>query len=170
MPLSATGGNLDSFQALPHRAPAWPAFHTHCISRQVSHAALPVQVCPSHSSPTSQPRESDQFIFTAPRPSQIHRKLREAIKCLLIERSDGKNTRAPTFTVALCTVAETRKRPKSVDKWIRMPWCSHTVECYSATKDSEMLPFVTAQVGLKGITLSTISQSEKNRYRQRKKE
>ena len=41
---------------------------------------------------------------------------------------------------------------------------THTMEYYSAMKRNEILPFATAWMDLEGITLSEISQSEKDKY------
>ena len=40
----------------------------------------------------------------------------------------------------------------------------HTTEYYSAIKKNEILPFATTLTDLKGIMLSEISQTEKNKY------
>ena len=40
----------------------------------------------------------------------------------------------------------------------------YTVECYSATKKDEILPFAIAWMELECIMLSEISQSEKDKY------
>ena len=41
----------------------------------------------------------------------------------------------------------------------------YTMECYSAIKKNEILPFATTWIDLEGIMLSEISQTEKDRYR-----
>lgn len=38
------------------------------------------------------------------------------------------------------------------------------MEYYSTLKENEVLPFATMQMGLNGIRLSEISQTEKDRY------
>ena len=40
----------------------------------------------------------------------------------------------------------------------------YTIEYYSAIKKNEILPFATMWLDLEGITLSEISQSEKDKY------
>ena len=40
----------------------------------------------------------------------------------------------------------------------------HTMEYYLAIKKSEILPFVATWMDLEGITLSEISQTEKDKY------
>ena len=42
--------------------------------------------------------------------------------------------------------------------------CLYTMECYSAIKKNEILPFVMKWMELECIMLSEISQSEKDRY------
>ena len=38
------------------------------------------------------------------------------------------------------------------------------MECYSATKNNQILPFAITWIHLKGITLSEMSQTDKDRY------
>ena len=40
----------------------------------------------------------------------------------------------------------------------------HTMEYYSTTKENEMWPFTTTWLGLDGIVLSEVSQTEKGIY------
>ena len=53
-----------------------------------------------------------------------------------------KDTCTPAFTAALFTMAKTWKQPKcsSTDEWIKM-WYVYTMECYSAIKRNETMPF-----------------------------
>ena len=58
-----------------------------------------------------------------------------------------------------CTVAKTRKQPKcpSTDEWIK--------KCYMYTmKKDEIMPFATTWMQLEIITLSEVSQKEKDKY------
>ena len=41
---------------------------------------------------------------------------------------------------------------------------THTQEYYTAIKKNEILPFVAMWMDLEGITLSEMSQTEKNKY------
>ena len=41
-------------------------------------------------------------------------------------------------------------------------WCIYTLRYYSATKKNEILPFVTAWMGLEGIMVSDITQRKTN--------
>ena len=80
------------------------------------------------------------------------------------------------FIAALSTIAKVWKEPKcpSTDEWIKKMWCvymythththTHTLEYYSAIKKNEILPFATIWMELEDITLSEISQSEKDKY------
>ena len=70
------------------------------------------------------------------------------------------------FIAALSTIAKGWKEPKcpSMDEWIKKMWYICTMEYYSAIKKNEILPFVTMWMELEGITLSEISQSEKDKF------
>ena len=72
----------------------------------------------------------------------------------------------PMFIAALSTVAKVCKEPKcpSMDEWIKKMWCIYTMEYYLAIKKNEILPFATTWIELEGITLSEMSQSEKDKY------
>ena len=50
-----------------------------------------------------------------------------------------------------------------VDEWINKIQCMYTTEYYSATRKKETLLFVTTRMGLEDITLSGISQTEKDK-------
>ena len=52
----------------------------------------------------------------------------------------------------------------STNEWIKELWFIYKMECYSAMRKKEILPFATAWMELEGIMLSEISQSEKDRY------
>ena len=43
-------------------------------------------------------------------------------------------------------------------------WYIHTIECYSAIKKNEILPFAATWMDLAGIILSEISQTENEKY------
>ena len=43
-------------------------------------------------------------------------------------------------------------------------WYIYTMEYYSAIKKNEILPFAATWMGLEGIRLSEISQTEKDKY------
>ena len=60
------------------------------------------------------------------------------------ENHNSKKTHVPpVFTAAILTVARTWKQPKcpSIDEWIKKMWYTYTMEYYSFTKKSEIMPF-----------------------------
>ena len=74
------------------------------------------------------------------------------------------------FTRALFTTVKIWKQPKcpSTYEWIKeiniyiyMYVCMY----YSAIKKNEILPFTTISMGIEGIMLSEISQTQKDKYR-----
>ena len=76
-----------------------------------------------------------------------------------------KNTCTPMFTAALFTIAKIWKQPNcpSVDEWIKKLWYIYTMEYYLALKQ-ENHTFCDNMMDLGTITLSEISQSEKDKY------
>ena len=70
------------------------------------------------------------------------------------------------FLEALFTIAKIWKQPKcpSTDERMKEMWYIHTMDCYSAIKKNEFFPFVTTWMDLEGISLSEISQTEKDKY------
>ena len=50
------------------------------------------------------------------------------------------------------------------DEWIKRMWCIHTMVYYSAIKKIEILAFAATWIDLEIITLSEISQKEKDKY------
>uniref|UniRef100_A0A5G2QBM2 DUF1725 domain-containing protein n=1 Tax=Sus scrofa TaxID=9823 RepID=A0A5G2QBM2_PIG len=70
------------------------------------------------------------------------------------------------FTVELFTIAKIRKQPKcpSTDDWINKMRHMYTVEYYSAIKKNEIMPFAATWMELEILTLSEVSQKEKNKY------
>ena len=77
-----------------------------------------------------------------------------------------KDTCTPVVIAALFTIAKTWKQPRcsSRDEWIKKMWLIYTMEYYSAIRNDEIWPFVTAWMDLEGIMLSKISQREKVKY------
>ena len=67
-----------------------------------------------------------------------------------------RGTCTPMFMVALSTIDKVWKEPKcpSMDKWIKKMGYIHTMECYSAIKKNEILPFATTWMEMEGIMLS----------------
>ena len=50
-----------------------------------------------------------------------------------------------------------------MDEWTKKMWYIYTMEYYSATKQKEILPFVTTWMDLEGITLSEKSQTQNDK-------
>ena len=84
------------------------------------------------------------------------------------------------FTRALFTTVKIWKQSKcpSTDEWIKeinircvclcvCVWCVCVYVCmyYLAIKKNEILPFTTILMGMEGIMLSEISQTQKDKYR-----
>ena len=67
------------------------------------------------------------------------------------------------FIAALFTVAKTWKQQKCplINDQIKEKWYLWTMECYSAIRKDEIVPFAATWMDLENITLSEISQSGK---------
>ena len=50
------------------------------------------------------------------------------------------------------------------NEWIKKLWSIYTVEYYSAIRNDEYPPFASIRIELKGIMLSEVSQSEKDKH------
>ena len=50
-----------------------------------------------------------------------------------------------------------------MDEWLKM-WFIYTMECSSAIKRNEMMPFAATWMDLEIVILSEVSQIEKNKY------
>ena len=70
------------------------------------------------------------------------------------------------FIAALLTIAKTQKQPKCplTDEWIKKMWYIYTMEYYSAIRKNEIMPFAATWMDLEIITLSEVSQTEKDKY------
>ena len=77
-----------------------------------------------------------------------------------------KNLCTPMFIAAQFTKAKCWKQPRcpSINEWITKLWYIYTVECYTAERKKELLPFMTAWMELENIMLSEISQAVKDKY------
>ena len=71
------------------------------------------------------------------------------------------------FIAALFTIAKTWKQPKCLltDEWLRKMWQIYTIEYHSAIKKNKIMPFVATWMDPEIITLSEVSQKEKDKYR-----
>lgn len=69
-------------------------------------------------------------------------------------------------TAALFTKAKLWKQPEypSTDEWIQKMSHTDTIDYYSAIKKNGILPFATIYMDLEGITISEVSQTEKDKY------
>ena len=73
---------------------------------------------------------------------------------------------APMFIAALFIVGKCWTKPKCpfVNESIKKLLCIDTVEYYTAERKKELLPFMTAWIGLESIMLSEMSQVIKDKY------
>ena len=51
-----------------------------------------------------------------------------------------------------------------MDEWIKKMWYIYTMEYYSTIKKNEIKPFAATWMDLEIITLSEVSQTEKDKY------
>ena len=70
------------------------------------------------------------------------------------------------FTAALFTRVNIQKHPNclTTDEWIQKKQYMYTMAYYLAIKKNESLPLMTTWMDLKGIMLSQISQTQKDKY------
>ena len=74
-----------------------------------------------------------------------------------------KDTCTPIFTAALSATAKTWKQPKcpSTDEQVKKMQSLYTIECYSAIKKNEIMPFAATWMDLEIIILSEVNQAER---------
>ena len=79
--------------------------------------------------------------------------------------SDSKRHMHHYAYAALFTIAKIWKQPKcpSVDEWIKKKWYIYTMEHYSAIRRNKSYHLPTTWMELEDITLSEISQAEKDK-------
>uniref|UniRef100_A0A8D0PKY5 Uncharacterized protein n=1 Tax=Sus scrofa TaxID=9823 RepID=A0A8D0PKY5_PIG len=77
-----------------------------------------------------------------------------------------KDTCTRMFIAALFTMAKTWKQAKcpSTDDWIRKKWYMYPMEYYSAITEHKIMPFLTTRMELETLTVSEVSQKEKDKY------
>ena len=70
------------------------------------------------------------------------------------------------FIVVLFTIAKTWEQPKCplTEEWIKKMRYTYTMEYYSTIKKNKIMPSATTWMVLKIITLSEVSQTEKDKY------
>ena len=78
----------------------------------------------------------------------------------------SKDTCSPMFIAALFSITKTWKQPKcpSTHEWTKKMWYIYTMEYYSVVKKNEIMPFAATRLDLEIITLSEVSQTEKDTY------
>ena len=64
---------------------------------------------------------------------------------------------------------KTWKRPKhlSIDEWIRKMWFIYVMDYYSARRKNKTMPFAATWIDPEMITLSEVSQEERDKHRMR---
>ena len=77
-----------------------------------------------------------------------------------------KDTHTRVSIAALFAVAKTWRPPRclSTEEWIRKMWYLYTVECYSAIRKNETMPFAATWTDLENVMLSEVSQAEKEKH------
>ena len=77
-----------------------------------------------------------------------------------------KDTCTPMVIAALFTVAKKWKQPKCpwTDEWRKKMWYIYIMECYSAIKKNEIMPFAAAWMDLEIIILREVRQKKTNIY------
>ena len=68
------------------------------------------------------------------------------------------------FIAALYTIAKTWKQPKcpSTEEWIKKMWYICAMECYSAIKKDEIMPFAATWMDLEIVIPSEVRQTKTN--------
>jgi len=77
-----------------------------------------------------------------------------------------KDTYTPMFISALFTIANIWRQSKCplTEEWIKKMWYIYTVEYYSVIKRNEIMPFGATWMELEILTLSEVSQKDKDKY------
>ena len=70
------------------------------------------------------------------------------------------------FIAAVFTIAKKWKQPKcpSTDEWVKKMWYIYTMEYCSAIKKNEIISFAATWMDLEIVTLSEVSQTDKDKY------
>ena len=66
----------------------------------------------------------------------------------------------------LFTIAKTWEQPKcpSTEEWRKKVWYIHTMECYSAIKKNEIMPFAAAWMHVENAIVSELRQKREKLY------
>ena len=78
-----------------------------------------------------------------------------------------RDTCTPMFISALFTIVRIWKQPRCplTEEWTKKMWHVYIVEYYSAIEKNEIMPFAATWMDLESVTLSEVSQTEKEKYR-----
>jgi hypothetical protein len=78
----------------------------------------------------------------------------------------NRNTCSTMFIAALFIIARSCKEPRcaSTEEWIQKMWYIYTMEYYIAIKNNTFMKFLDKWIDLKDITLSEVTQSQKNTH------
>ena len=70
------------------------------------------------------------------------------------------------FIAAISSIAKLWKEPQCppTDEWIKKLWSMYTMRYSSAIRNDKYPPFASTWMELEGITLSEVSQSEKDKH------
>ena len=69
------------------------------------------------------------------------------------------------YTVVLFTITRTWRQPKCLaDEWIKKMWSLYIMKYYSTIKNRKIMPFAAIWIQPEIITLSEVSQKEKDKY------
>ena len=133
-------------QELQHARPPCPS-PTQCPSSQWCHPAISSSLVPFSSCPQSLPVSE---VFS-----------NESTLCMR-----GQSTRVSALASFLPKNTQKMEQCKypSTDGWINKVWYRHRMKYYSPLQRNEKLIHATIRINLKDITLSEISQSQKDKY------
>ena len=70
------------------------------------------------------------------------------------------------FVAAPFTIARTWKQHKypPVEEWIKKMWYINAIECFSAIRRNETVPYAEMWMDLESVIHSVVSHKEKNKY------
>jgi hypothetical protein len=83
----------------------------------------------------------------------------------LMDSQCSTNQRLVIFILTvIISVKKIPQRCPSTEEWIQKMWYIYTMEYYSAIKKNEFMKFLGKWMGLEGIILSEVTQSQKNSH------